>query len=151
MKKSRIIEIFNFLSAIKINKVDSKDVRSAIISNHLMLYKIVQHHDDDVKELSKKLFEGKENDIEKLNELREKFKSEKDNIVKAGIIQTISSDYSEILALEKEYTEALITKLNEDVEITLKKVDKDIFVDACVAANVDITPIILIQLEDILD
>ena len=151
MKKSRVIEIFRFLGNIKINKITNKEVRSAIISNHLQMYNIAKQYEEDVKELQKRLFEGKEEEIQKLNELREKFNSETNEDVKRDLIKTITSEYKDILNLEMEFNNEASKQLNVDVELNLKKVKQDDFVETCVEADVDITGRDLISLTDLFE
>lgn len=151
MKKSRVIEIFRFLGNIKINKITNKEVRSAVISNHLQMYNIAKQYEEDVKELQKRLFEGKEEEIQKLNELREKFNSETNEDIKRDLIKTITSEYKDILNLEMEFNNEASKQLNVDVELNLKKVKQDDFVETCVEADVDITGRDLISLTDLFE
>lgn len=149
MKKEQIVSYFYFLNGINLSKIEDKAIRSAVISNHMMMYRIVKEHEEDVKELQKKLFEGKESEIGALNDLRERFRNEVDEAKKADIVKKIVDEHASTLALEKEYTEALSTKMKEEKEITLKKVNQDDFVDACVSADINITPSDLIALENL--
>ena len=151
MKKSRVIEIFRFLGNIKINKITNKEVRSAVISNHLQMYNIAKQYEEDVKELQKRLFEGKDEEIQKLNELREKFNSETNEDVKKNLIKTITSEYKDILNLEMEFNNEASRQLNTEVELNLKKVKQDDFVETCIEANVDITGRDLISLTDLFE
>ena len=151
MKKSRVIEIFRFLGNIKINKITNKEVRSAVISNHLQMYNIAKQYEEDVKELQKRLFEGKDEEIQKLNELREKFNSETNEDVKKDLIKTITSEYKDILNLEMEFNNEASRQLNTEVELNLKKVKQDDFVETCVEADVDITGRDLISLTDLFE
>ena len=151
MKKSRVIEIFRFLGNIKINKITNKEVRSAVISNHLQMYNIAKQYEEDVKELQKRLFEGKDEEIQKLNELREKFNSETNEDVKRDLIKTITSEYKDILNLEMEFNNEASRQLNTEVELNLKKVKQDDFVETCIEANVDITGRDLISLKDLFE
>lgn len=151
MKKSRVIEIFRFLGNIKINKITNKEVRSAVISNHLQMYNIAKQYEEDIKELQKRLFEGKEEEIQKLNELREKFNSETNEDIKKDLIKTITSEYKDILNLEMEFNNEASKQLNVDVELNLKKVKQDDFVETCIEADVDITGRDLISLTDLFE
>ena len=151
MKKRKIIGYFRFLSGINLSRVENKNVRSAVISNHLMMYRIVQQHDEDIKELQKKLFEGKEEEITALNNLREEYKTAEAEARKNEIVGTIMNDYKDLLQLESEFTAAINEKLDEDVNISLKKISQDEFVDVCFGAGIDITPADLIELEELLE
>lgn len=151
MKKSKIIAIFRFLSGIKVSKIKDKDVRTAIVGNHLQMYKIAEEYDSDIKEIQKKLFEGKDEDVKALNDLREKYKHETDEEKKKDIIGIITDNYGEILALEKELSSVIEEKFNEEKELNIKKVKQEAFLDALVDADVDITPSDLIELSDLFE
>lgn len=70
MKKSQIARIFNFVSDILLNKVEDKNLRKWVVSTHIATYKVVKGVEDDINELRKKYFEGKE---EAVRECSEKF------------------------------------------------------------------------------
>lgn len=139
MKKSRVIEIFRFLNGIKLNKVLDKDIRSMIISNHMQMYNIVNQYDEDVKELQKKLFLDKQSEIEKLSKLREDYKNSDNISIKKEIESKIIKDYSDIISLEIEFNNELNNILNTEIDINLKKVSKENFVEMCVNADIEIT------------
>lgn len=149
MKKSKIIAVFRFLSNIKVSKIKDKDVRAAIIANHLQMYKIAEEYESDIKEIQKKLFEGKDEDVKSLNELKEKYNLEKDEDKKNEIVKVIKDNFGEILKLEKEVADAIETRLKEEKEINIKKVNKDAFIDALIDAEIDVTPSDLIELSDL--
>ena len=151
MKKRKIIGYFRFLSGINLSKVENKKVRSAIISNHLMMYRIVQQHDEDIKELQKKLFEGREEEISALNNLREEYKIAETEVRKKEIVDAIMNDYKDLIELEAEFTKAINEKIDEDANISLKKISQDEFVDVCFGAGIDITPADLVELEELLE
>ena len=150
MKKGKLIGYFRFLSGINLSKIEDKGIRSSIISNHLMMYRIAQQHDEDIKELQKKLFEGKEEDIAALSKLREEYKEVADDR-KKEIINQIMTDYKSLLELETELNALFNEKLNEEVDVNLKKVSQEDFVEVCVGAGIDITPADLIELEDLFE
>lgn len=151
MKKGKLITYFRLLSGMNLSKIENKEVRSAIISNHLMMYRLVQQHDEDIKELQKKLFEGKDEEIMALNKLREEYRDTADEAKKKEIVDKIMADHQPILQLEGELNGLLKEKLEEDVDITIKKVAQEDFVEACVKAEVDITPADLIVLDDLIE
>ena len=139
MKKSRVIEIFRFLNGIKLNKVLDKDIRSMIISNHMQMHNIVKQYDEDVKELQRKLFSDKQSEIEELSKLREDYKNTDNISIKKEIESKIIKDYSDIISLEIEFNNELNNILNTEIDINLKKVSKENFVEMCVNADIEIT------------
>lgn len=151
MKKSKVIEIFKFLSTIKLNKINDKDVRSAVVSNHLQMYSVSKKYEEDVEELRKRVFEGKTEELEELIRLREEFKGESNTEKKSKIIAKIAKDYKEILELENSFYKELNSILDEEVQLNLKKVNKESFVDTCAEAEVNITGGDLIFLEELFE
>jgi peptide methionine sulfoxide reductase MsrA len=147
MKKSRIISIYNFLSNIKLNKVTNKEVRSAIISNHLQMYNINEQYNKDVQELQKRIFEGKEEDINVVNNLRNKFKNAKEED-RPSIVSEIL-EHKEFLKLEEEFNTEVYNLLNQEIDLNFKTCSQEDFVETCVEANVDITSDDLIVLTDL--
>lgn len=83
--------------------------------------------------------------------MREKFNSETNEDVKRDLIKTITSEYKDILNLEMEFNNEASKQLNVDVELNLKKVKQDDFVETCVEADVDITGRDLISLTDLFE
>lgn len=148
MKKNQVISIYRLMSNIKVSRIKNKEIRKAIIKNHLMLYKITKEHDDDINELHKRLFEGKEDEQKELAVLREKFSSETNEENKLEIINKIKTDFKDLILLEVEFSEEAQRLLNEDVDISLVKMDQDEFIDAAVDAEVDITNSDLIILQE---
>lgn len=151
MKKSRVIEIFRFLNGIKLNKVLDKDIRSMIISNHMQMYNITKQYDEDVKELQRKLFLDKQTEIEELSKLREDYKNSDNISIKKEIESKIIKDYSNIISLEIEFNNELNNILNTEIDINLKKVSKENFVEMCVNADIEITANDLLILIDLFE
>ena len=138
MKKANVLLISNFLSNIKLNKFD-KETRSAIIRNSLAVSKISKEIEDSVQEARKRLSEGIEDEITKLAEYRERFKtaSEEDRLI---LIHDATNNCPRAISFEKELNDFVNALGQEEVDITFIVVDKDTFVDQCADADIDITP-----------
>ena len=149
MKRSEIITIFRFFNDFKLNKF-SKNVRKSILSIHLASYKIAKEYDEAVQELQKKTFEGKDEQVQELMELRNEYRAADDKR-KTEIEKTIVTDYKEILELERDLNQAIEDLLNETIDITFTKMKSDEFVEDCAKADVEITPATLIQLEPVFE
>lgn len=149
MKRGTIIEAFKLINGIKMNVVSDKDTRNAIISNHLAMYKIAQENDEEAKKVFEKLFEGKEEDVRKVAELRQKFMSATENAERADIVKELNDNYKQIFELESEFNKAFAERNEEDVDIKVVKFDREAFVNACADSGVEFTMVDIIRLEDI--
>ena len=150
MKRGKIIEAFRLINGIKMNVVTDKETRSAIIGNHLQMYKMAENHDNEVKEAYKKLFEGKEEDAQKVNELRQEF-----NTVgttderKIEIVKELTETYRPIIELEVEFNKVVEDMLNQDVDLNIVKLDKEAFVNACADSGIEFTMVNILRIEEI--
>lgn len=151
MKEGKIIETFKLLNGIKMNVVTDKKTRGAIISNHLKMYEVAQAHDEAVKKIYEKLFEGKEEDMKKVGELRENFMNAKTQDERASIIKELNDKYSHIFAIEREFNETFAKKAEEEIEINVVKFDKEKFINACADSGVEFTMSDIIRLEEIFE
>ena len=149
MKEGKIIEAFRLLNGIKMNVVTDKETRSAIISNHLQMYKVAQAHDEEVKKVHEKLFEGKEEDLRKVAELRQSFMNATTDEERARLVKELADNYSHIFALEREFNDVFVAKAEEDVELNVVKFDKAKFIDACADSGVEFTMTDIVRLEEI--
>ena len=149
MKEGKIIEAFKLLNGIKMNVVSDKETRSAIIGNHLQMYKVAQAHEEEVKKIYEKLFEGKEEDLKKVAELRQEFMNAKTNEERGAIVKELNANYVHIFELEKEFNDTFAKKAEEDVDIKVVKFDREAFVNACADSGVEFTMVDIIRLEDI--
>ena len=152
MKRGFIIEAFRLINGIKMNTVQDKATRSAIIGNHLQMYKVAEKHENEAKEVYKKLFEGKEEDARKVNELRQEYNSTGvSNERKVEIVKEISTAYTPILELEQELNAAINGMLAEEVEVKIIPFNKESFVNACADSNLEFTMIDIIRLNDLFE
>lgn len=149
MKKGKIIEAFRLLNRIKMNVVADKETRSAIISNHLQMYKVAQAHDEEVEKVHEKLFEGKEEDLRKVAELRQSFRNATTDEERAMIVKELIDNYSHIFEIERELNEIFAKKADEDIEINLIRFDKEHFINACVDSGLEFSMSDIIKLEEI--
>lgn len=137
MKRKTILEAFRFINGIKMNVVSDKKTRSAIISNHLKMYKVVEKHDEEVKKVYEKLFEGKEDDVQKLYSLRTEYNNGATVERQGEIIEDISKNYSEIIKLENEFNEAFSKISEEEIDVQIVKMDQVEFISACVDSGIE--------------
>lgn len=150
MKRGQVIEAFRLINGIKMNVVSDKETRKAIISNHLQMYKVAEAHDNEVKEVYKKLFDGKEEDVAKVNELRQEFNTSETTIERKNeIVKDIIENYRHVIELETEFNTTIAARLDEEVDINLVKFNKDEFTNACADSNLEFTMLDILRIEDI--
>lgn len=147
MNKVKIVNLSNYFANLKLNKF-SKEIRCAIISNHLKVNKIVKDFNEAVDEARKKFFSGKEEDLEKLNRYREEYNAAPDEN-KVEILNKIKSECIEALSLEQEFIGFVNALAVEEVEIEFSKIDMGEFIESCSEADIDITPSDLMNFEEI--
>ena len=149
MKEGKIIEAFKLLNGIKMNVVSDKEPRSAIFGTHLQMYKVAQAHDEEVKKIYEKLFEGKEEDLKKVAELRQEFMNAKTNEERGAIVKELTDNYAHIFELEKEFNDTFAKKAEEEIEINLVKFNKEMFINACADSGVEFTMTDIVRLDEI--
>lgn len=148
MKKETVLEMFKFLGNIKLNKFP-KELRTPILLNHVSLNKIVKEFNVEVEDMQKKMFEGKEKDVQKLINYREELINEKDNSKKTEIVEKIKTECLDALILEQELNNIYYKKLQETVDLKIEKLPLNSFIEACSDNDIDVTPDILIKLEEL--
>lgn len=149
MKKAKILEAFRFINGVKLNVVEDKETRGAIISNHLKMYKIVENHETEVRKVYDKFFDGKTEEIQSLYNLRNEFNAESTDERKREIVDEILRDYSDIIKIENEFNETYNKMLDEDVEISVVKLNQEVFIGACVDSGIDFSMSEIIKLDEL--
>lgn len=149
MKKSIIVEAFRFVNGIKMNVVYDKETRAAIISNHLKMYKVVEQHEDEVKKLYEKLFDGKFEEVQSLHALRGEYNSNVSQERRGEIVEDISRNYSEIIKLENEFNEAFNGMMEEDIDICIIKMNKESFINACADSGIEFSMTEMMKIAEI--
>ena len=149
MKKAKILEAFRFINGVKLNVVEDKETRSAIISNHLKMYKIVENHETEVRKVYDKFFDGKTEEMQSLYNLRNEFNAESTDERKREIVDEILRDYSDLIKIENEFNETYNKMLDEDVEISVVKLNQEAFIGACVDSGIDFSMSEIIKLDEL--
>lgn len=139
MKRSTVLEAFRFVNGIKMNVVSDKETRSALISNHLKMYKIVEKHEEEVKKIYEKLFEGKEEEMQRLYSLRAEYNNGASVERQGEIVEDISKNYTELIKLENEFNETFAKLADEEIDVVLVKMDEVEFVSAVVDSQIEFT------------
>lgn len=117
------------------------------MANFDKLSEIASAFDKKLEAYNKKLFEGKDAEVQGLKELREKYNTLKTDAERTAAVNEIKEKYSEILELEKESSDFIDKLLDEDTEIELELVERDDFIEGCAKADYNITPVSLKELK----
>lgn len=149
MKRRTVLDAFRFINGIKMNVVSDKETRAAIISNHLKMYKVAEEHEVELKKMYDKLFEDKEEDMQKLHALRGEFHTTESEERRGEIVKEISENYSEHISLENEFNEFFEKRLNEELDVELVKFDKEAFINACADSGIEFTMIDIAKVEEL--
>lgn len=128
MKKKDILRIDSFISTARLNTFD-RDTRLALCVNHLRLFRVVQGFNEEVEELKNSLTKGNEDEVTRLM----KYRTEKNE-------EAIKSECQKALELEATLNRCVDDILEEDVEVDLRKVDIDRFLEGCISGDIPLTP-----------
>lgn len=137
MKRNEIKNLNAFFASIKLNNF-SKEMRSAIIKNHLKISKVVKETDELAEEIRKKLIDENQEEVQKLVEYRELYRISPDN-EKNSVIELIKTKCQIGLRVESELIELIKDLENESVDIELIKFDREEFADEYANAGLDFT------------
>ena len=126
MKKGQLTTLASFIGGIKIAEVSDKAIRDIITHNHLALYRKAKEIAEDEEELRKKLFGGKEAQIQAHNELVGKIQAETDNEARKALESQIDK---EVVALITEFLQSKYNISQEGVEVSIKALTYEQFGD----------------------
>lgn len=139
MKGYEIRNCFLYLSRIELSGFD-KQTRNAILRTHANLSPKHKEIEEQFKAIDDRLFKGEElrtkaDEVSVLRKEYEKATSER----REAINKELLMKYPDILDLEKESYTAKIDLLNEDVKVSIVRMNKENFVDSLVAAKMPVT------------
>lgn len=139
MKGYEIRNCFFYLSRIELSGFD-KQTRNAILRTHANLSPKNKEIEEQFKTIDEQLFKGEElqakaGEVSALRKEYEKATPER----REEINKELLTKYPEILDLEKESYTAKTDLLNEDVKVSIVRMNKENFVDGLVAAKMPVT------------
>ena len=137
MKKFEIVTLFNCFSNLKLNKF-SKEIRNAIVNNFNKIEGVKNQIDEDVNKLKEKLFSEDIENVKKLALYRTEYKTATDED-KLEINNKIKDECQPALEIEAKLFVEINNLYMEDVDVTIDTIDKDLFIEECAAADMDIT------------
>ena len=146
MKRENVLKFTSFLANLKLNKFD-KEIRSAIISNSLIANRVTRDYETTVQEVRTRYSEGMDEEIAKLLNYRSELITNPERSFE--IEQKIFEECSEALRAEAEIGEFIMRYCEEEIDEKFVKMDKDVFVDQCANADIDITVTTLELINDL--
>lgn len=136
MKKKEIKPALDALKSIKIPKIEDKDVKTAIIKNHLKLLAEQKKLEGELEDLQKAYLGPYEDQRNAFAELQQKFNAEKDEAERQKLVDQMNS-YTELISALNSLNKDQYEKLEEDVEVEL--IDMDKFVEEYQNQDYDLT------------
>lgn len=134
------LRAYNELSTVKLTKFD-KDLRKAAVCNYAELAKVSKANQEFQEATKDKLFAEMKDEITVVSELRSKMSAAKTRDELAEINRDIVCGHSAFLKVEEEYGNILKEKENQPVEVELIAVDREKWIEALIASDVDFTPV----------
>lgn len=92
MKRIEIINMFRTLGKIKLNKVEDKSLRNALISNHLKMFRIAKENDEYIASLREQF------DPEAVNDINEAYQKYAEEEVKIDLVKIDGEAFGDMIA-----------------------------------------------------
>ena len=137
MKKFEVVNLFNYFSNLKLNKF-GKETRNVIVNNFSKIENIKNQIDEDVNKLKETLFSENIENVQKLALYRAEYKTATEG-GKLEINNKIKDECRPALEIEAKLFVEINNLYMDDVDVTIDTIDKDIFIEECAAADMDIT------------
>lgn len=131
MKAVEVKIIFEFLSKLKLNKID-KDIRISILKNYAELFSCQKEIELKIDEVRKKILSDE--DINSINECN----------------KNKTSLPKELIEKINEYNLIIEDVLNTEYDVKITKISEEKFVNNISNAEVDYTPMDIIRMKPIL-
>lgn len=135
MKRIEIRNIEELLKNVNLRKVE-KDTANAVLALHIALFGKDKETTEMMEEARKTLLKDRDEEVKKLTELREEYKTA-DDARKAEIEETIKTECAPILETEKQMGEQFQAIMSEDVKVKYEKLEAAQLMEALNAAEVD--------------
>ena len=92
MKRIEIINMFRTLGKIKLNKVEDKPLRNALISNHLKMFRIAKENDEYIASLREQF------DPEAVQDVNEAYQKYAEEEVKIDLVKIDGEAFGDMIA-----------------------------------------------------
>lgn len=137
MKKSQIKAALEALRTVRMTKVSDKEVRNALISNHMVLFDDMDKYGKQAKKLEAVYLGAFEDDRKKVGQIQNEFRMETDPKKKNEILQKLNGDeFKELNKAWEVYADEMNKLGNEEV-VGLKPIDREKFIAAVADAEIE--------------
>lgn len=92
MKRIEIINMFRTLGKIKLNKVEDKSLRNALISNHLKMFRVAKENDEYIASLREQF------DPEAVQDVNEAYQKYAEEEVKIDLVKIDREAFGDMIA-----------------------------------------------------
>ena len=123
MKKKEIKAALDALKKVRMPKIEDKELRNALIKNHLFLLGQNKKYEQDIEDLRTAHLGPYDETLQEIQELQNKLQTETDKTKANEIVAEINS-HTEVLEAINGFNKAVMDLGNEDVELTLVSGDK---------------------------
>lgn len=138
MKNYELQFLASFVGGIKIGSVSNKETRAIITRNHLALYRKAKAIGEDLDELRKKYFDGKDEEIKAYNEHLAKIAKETNEKARKALESAVNKEMADLI---KSYNESVNDLHNQECECSLEALSIEAFGELVADAEVSvITP-----------
>lgn len=139
MKVNEIVIANRFIADLKLSKFD-KVIRLSVLKNYMVLNKIAKEFEAKIEDLRKKMFDDKQEEAQKVQEIRERFQKIKTQ-EEFESLNIELQQHKEFLDLEEEFIKLVNEETSKEVEdIELTKIDRTKFAESLVASGIEFTP-----------
>ena len=139
MKVNEIVIANRFIADLKLSKFD-KVIRLSVLKNYMVLNKITKEFETKTEDLRKKMFDDKQEEAQKVQEIRERLQKSKTQEEFLACTEELKQ-YKDFLDLEDEFIKLLNEESSKEVEnIELTKIDRTKFVESLAASGIEFTP-----------
>ena len=137
MKNKEAVIVNGFISKLKLSKF-GKDVRIALLKDYTSLSPIVKSFEENIDTLRSKMFEDYQEDMQKVQELRDKAKAAKSQ-EEIDKLNKEAEKYSDYFKTEQEFVHLYEEESNKEVSCDIVKIDKESFIDSVIESGEEIT------------
>lgn len=137
MKKSQTKAALEALRTVRMTKISDKEVRNALITNHMMLFDILEKYEKQAKKLETVHLGAFEEDRKKVAKIQEEYRKETDPKKRNALLEKLNGkEFEELNKAWGEYAKAM-DALGEEEVTGLKPINKEKFIDAISDAEIE--------------
>ena len=117
MKKAEISNVLSALKKVRMPKISDKEVRNALIKNHLFLLGQGKKYDEEIEKLRTVHLGSYEKELAEVQELQFKMQQEQDAEKKQKMVEEINS-HTDLLQAINSFNKAVYDLGEEKIEIS---------------------------------